>query len=188
MVGWYWDILNRIVNARLHHSFGANNHFLYWVLFNVHVCNSWLFIISWHTCKSEGLVRYESYPDLYWFCSIQYNLCILAIFTALCLIMYVLLVYDGPSNHPRISRREKRYIDSGIGDIDRVGAIKSDSDMIRLQPEYLCVIQFWQWHLLGWILACHRDILSSSSNQPTGEPLTARFVWPMWGPPGATRT
>ena len=46
---------------------------------------------------------------------------IAAIFTSGCLVLLVFLAYDGPGNHPRISWRERRYIEAGTGHLEQVG-------------------------------------------------------------------
>ena len=54
-----------------------------------------------------------------------------AIVTSLCLVLYVFLVYDGPDTHPRISWRERRYIEAGVGHLEGVGRWSNKFYMYR---------------------------------------------------------
>ena len=54
-----------------------------------------------------------------------------AIVTSVCLVVYIFLVYDGPDTHPRISWRERRYIESGVGHLEGVGRWSNKLYMYR---------------------------------------------------------
>ena len=62
------------------------------------------------------------------------NLRVSAILTFGCLVLFVFLVYDGPANHPRISQRERNYIEAGTGHLDEVSSCYKSLDMFKLYP------------------------------------------------------